>query len=294
MAAHWTGNRVFAQALEAYGADHFFHVPVILPGAVVEMTGRGLHPIVAHTEKAAAYMADGYARASGRIGVCGSQAIGAANLAAGLLDASMARSPVLAVTGGGTPDTRERNFYQEAEQRGFFAGVTKMSARVETASRFADLIRQAVRTAVSGQPGPAHLEIAGFWGSLGTEDAPEAPKFEPRYGVCPPCRPSGDPDHVAALARRLSAAARPIVVAGSGIRASQASAQLLAFVRRARIPVATSLDAKAAIPESEPLSAGVVGDYSRDTANMAVSEADFVLFQGALKRSRKDRVAASS
>ena len=280
MAAQWTGNRVFVEALEAYGADHFFHVPVILPGAVVEMTGRGLHPIVAHTEKAAAYMADGYARASGRIGVCGSQAIGAANLAAGLLDASMARSPVLAVTGGGTPHTRERNFYQEAEQRGFFAGVTKMSARVETASRFADLIRQAVRTAVSGQPGPTHLEIAGFWGSLGTEDAPEAPKFEPRYGVCPPCRPSGDPDHVAALARRLSAAARPIVVAGSGIRASQASAQLLAFVRRARIPVATSLDAKAAIPESEPLSAGVVGDYSRDTANMAVSEADFVLFVG--------------
>src|SRR5271166_7132037 len=96
-AAQWTGNMVFAEALVAYGADYFFHVPVILPGAVVEMTSRGLHPIVAHTEKAAAYMADGYARASGRIGVCGSQAIGAANLAAGMLDAYMARSPLLAV-----------------------------------------------------------------------------------------------------------------------------------------------------------------------------------------------------
>jgi len=152
---------------------------VILPGAVVEMTERGLHPIVAHTEKAAAYMADGYARASGRIGVCGSQAIGAANLASGLLDAYMARSPVLAVTGGGTPETRERNFYQEAEQRGFFAGVTKMSTQVGIVSRLADLMRQAIRTAVSGQPGPTHLEIAGFWGSLGTEQASESPKFEP-------------------------------------------------------------------------------------------------------------------
>ncbi len=279
-AAQWTGNKVFAEALVAYGADYFFHVPVILPGAVVEMTSRGLNPIVAHTEKAAAYMADGYARASGRIGVCGSQAIGAANLAAGLLDAYMARSPLLAVTGSGTPDTRERNFYQEADQRGFFAGVTKMSSRVGSAGRFADLIRQAVRTAVSGQPGPTHLEIAGFWGSLGTEEAPEPPTFEPQYCVCPPCRPAGDPDRVAALATRLTAAARPIVVAGSGIRASQAAAQLLAFVRKTQIPVVASLDAKAAIPESEPLSVGVVGDYSRDTANMAVSEADFVLFVG--------------
>ena len=279
-AAPRTGNKVFAEALAAYGVNHFFHVPVIMPGAVVEMTARGLNPIVAHTEKAAAYMADGYARASGRIGVCGSQAIGAANLAAGLLDAYMARSPLLAVTGSGTHETRERNFYQEADQRGFFAGVTKMSSRVGSPGRFADLIRQAVRAAVSGQPGPTHLEIAGFWGSLGTEEAPEQPIFEPQYGVCPPCRPAGDRDQIVALARRLDEAARPIVVAGSGIRASQAAAQLLAFVRKAQIPVVTSLDAKAAIPESEPLSAGVVGDYSRDTANMAVSEADFVLFVG--------------
>ena len=255
-------------------------MPVILPGAVIEMTALGLHAIVAHTEKAAAYMADGYARASGRIGVCGSQAIGAANLAAGLLDAYMARSPVLAVTGSGTSETRQRNFYQEADQRGFFGGVTKMSSRVGNAGRFADLMRLAIRAAVSGQPGPTHLEIAGFWGSLGTEEVPEAPTFEPDYGLCPPCRPSGDPDRIAALARRLDAAAQPIVVAGSGIRASRAATELLAFVQRAQIPVATSLDAKAAIPESEPLSVGVVGDYSRDTANMAVSEADFVLFIG--------------
>ncbi len=280
MEAKRTGNDVFAEALEAYGVDHFFHVPVILPGAVIAMTRRGLNPIVAHSEKAAAYMADGYARASGRVGVCGAQAIGAANLAAGLLDAGMARSPVLAVTGGGTPDTRERNFYQEADQSGFFASLTKMSARVDAARRFPDLLRQAIRTAVSGQPGPTHLEIAGFWGGLGTHEIPEAPVFEPEYGVCPPYRSPGDPAHVAALARRLSEAARPIVVAGSGIRASRAGPQLLDFVRRAQIPVATSLDAKATIPESEPLSVGVVGDYSRDSANMAVSEADFVLFVG--------------
>lgn len=275
-----TVNVGFAEALAAYGVSHFFHVPVILPGAMVEMTRRGLRPIVAHTEKAAAYMADGYARAAGRLGVCGSQAIGAANLSAGLADAYMARSPVLAVTGGGTPETRERNFYQEFDQRGFFSAVTKLSARVETARRLPDLMRQAARVAVTGQPGPTHLEIAGFWGSLGIEDLPGPLDVEPEHGVCPPDRPAGDPQRVAALARRLATAERPMIVAGSGIRASRAQEALLRFVRLAQIPVATSLDAKAAIPDSEPLSVGVVGDYSRDTANMAVSEADFVLFVG--------------
>ncbi len=275
-----TVNSAFAETLAAYGASHFFHVPVILPGAVIEMTRRGLRPIIAHTEKAAAYMADGYARASGRLGVCGSQAIGAANLAAGLADAYMARSPVLAVTGGGTPDTRERNFYQEFDQRGFFGGVTKFSARVEVPGRLPDLFRQAVGAAVTGQPGPAHLEMAGFWGSIGAEDLPGPLNVRHESSACPPFRPAGDPERVAALARRLAAAERPIVVAGSGIRASRAQEALLKFARLAQIPVATSLDAKAALPESEPLSVGVVGDYSRDTANMAVSEADFVLFVG--------------
>src|ERR1700756_1249096 len=120
-----SGNRVLAEMIKAYGVDHFFHVPVLVPSAVIEMTAIGVQPVVAHSEKAAAYMADGYARASGRVGICGAQAIGATNLASGLLDALMARSPVLALSGGGTADTRERNFYQEVDQRSIYAGLTK-------------------------------------------------------------------------------------------------------------------------------------------------------------------------
>jgi acetolactate synthase-1/2/3 large subunit len=99
-----SGNRVLAETLKAYGSDHFFHVPMIVPPAVMDMTAIGVEPVVTHSEKAAAYMADGYARASGRVGVCGAQAIGAANLASGLLDALMARSPVLALSGGSTQE----------------------------------------------------------------------------------------------------------------------------------------------------------------------------------------------
>src|SRR3954447_14052633 len=130
----------------------------------------GLRPIVVHSEKAAAYMADGYARASRRLGVCAAQAIGAANLAAGLLDAYMAHSPVLALSGGGTADTRDSNKYQEIDQRSIWAGVTKRSARVEKAHRLPDLLGQAMRVATSGSPGPVHLELGGFTGGvLGAE-----------------------------------------------------------------------------------------------------------------------------
>ncbi|TMV53612.1 thiamine pyrophosphate-binding protein, partial [Thioclava sp. BHET1] len=95
-----SGNTVLAETLKACGIDHFFNVPMIVPPGVKAMTANGVRSIATHSEKAAAYMADGYARESGRMGVCASQAIGAINLAAGLLDAYMAKAPILAITGG--------------------------------------------------------------------------------------------------------------------------------------------------------------------------------------------------
>jgi acetolactate synthase-1/2/3 large subunit len=226
-------------------------------------------------------MADGYARASGKLGVCACQAIGAANLAAGMLDAYMAHSPILALSGGGGPGTRERNTYQEVDQRPIWAGLTKMSARVETAARLPDLLGLAMRAATTGAPGPAHLELNLFTGGVLDEPlADEAPLPDPRFARCPALRQAAPAEDVAAAAKALAEAERPIVVAGSGIRASGAQAALTAFVRRLNLPLATSLDAKAVLPESEPLSVGVVGNYSRETANMAVSEADLVIFVG--------------
>lgn len=284
-----SGNCVLAETLKACGVDHFFNVPMIIPPGIKEMTAIGVKSIVTHSEKAAAYMADGYARESGRIGVCASQGIGATNLASGLLDALMAKSPVLAITGGGTPDTRERNFYQEIDQRSIYAGLTKFSARVEKAQRLPDLLQQALRVATTGSPGPVHLELGGFWGGVLMEEIETVMPPEPRYGSCPPVRPAAALEDVRTAVAALRKAERPIIVAGSGIRASRAQSALLNFARLAKIPVATSLDAKAAIPESDPLCVGVVGDYSRDTANIAVSEADFVLFVGSTTGSMTTR-----
>jgi len=99
-----TGSLFFADVVEAAGIDHVFFVPVVLTPSMVALEKRGITPVMTHSEKSAAYMADGYARAGGGPGICLSQTIGSANLAAGLRDAYLARSPVIAVTGGKSPE----------------------------------------------------------------------------------------------------------------------------------------------------------------------------------------------
>ena len=113
--ARMTGNRYFAEAVHAADITHVFFVPTIMLPAMAEMEDMGIRRVVTHGEKAAAYMADGYARASRRPGMCLAQTIGSANLAAGLRDAYMACSPVIALTGGVDAGSRYKHVYQEIE-----------------------------------------------------------------------------------------------------------------------------------------------------------------------------------
>ena len=155
-----TGHRYFAEAMKGYGVSHLFYVNTIIPPAMVEIGKLGATKLViAHGEKAAAYMADGYARASNRPGVCLCQDIGSTNLAAGVRDAYMAGSPVIAISGGQNDMPRYRHAYQNAEDHTAWAGVTKANYSVDAASRFPDLLRQAFRDATTGAPGPVHLEL---------------------------------------------------------------------------------------------------------------------------------------
>ncbi len=133
-------------------------------------------------------MADGYARASGRVGVSFAQCIGAANLAAGLRDPYLACSPLVVMTGGPYAQSRSRHVYQEIEDFPLFKPVTKYSARVETVTRLPDTLRQAFRAATTGTPGPAHLELAGHQGELEQEAADLEVIAEPQFGRVPPLR----------------------------------------------------------------------------------------------------------
>src|SRR5512132_2915200 len=123
-----TGPRYIAELLRGYGVTHVFFVPQMLLETLTSMEGMGIRRVVTHGEKAAAYMADGYARASRKPGICMAQNIGGANLAAGLRDAYMACSPVIAITGGPDSDSMYRYLYQEVEDFSMFDPVTKFNA----------------------------------------------------------------------------------------------------------------------------------------------------------------------
>jgi acetolactate synthase-1/2/3 large subunit len=276
-----TGAECLADMLAGYGVTHIFMVPAVLRRTFAEMERRtAIRRIHVHGEKAAAYMADGYARASGKPGICMAQVIGALNIAAGLRDAHLAHSPVIAMTGGRDPRTKFRKVYQEVDDVPAFEPVTKMNATVDDVSRIPDMVRQAFRVATSGTPGPVHLQFRGNEGQLDIEEADLEPIVEQLYAQVPPFRPEPDSASVVSALKVLQDAARPVIVAGGGVRASGAGPELVALAERLAIPVATSLNGKDAIPGNHPLAVGVVGTYSRESANRVVSAADVVCFIG--------------
>jgi acetolactate synthase-1/2/3 large subunit len=276
-----TGAQCIADMLQGYGVTHVFHVPAVMRTAFAEMERRtSIKRLHVHGEKSAAYMADGYARASGKPGICGAQVIGALNLAAGLRDAWLAHSPVIAITGGRDPKTKFRKVYQEVDDVPAFEPVTKFNATIDDVARIPDMLRQAFRTAVTGCPGPVHLQLRGNEGQLDADEAEMEPLCEQQFARVPAFRPEPGQASVLALLKLLQAAARPVIVAGGGVRSSGAAAELVALAEVLQVPVATSLNGKDSIPGNHPLSVGVVGSYSRESANRAVNGADLVCFIG--------------
>ena len=276
-----TGAEVLAEMLAGYDVTHVFMVPAVLRRTFAEMERRTkIARVHCHGEKSAAYMADGYARASGKPGICMAQVIGALNIAAGLRDAYLAHSPVIAFTGGRDPKTKFRKVYQEIDDVPAFEPVTKFNATVDEVARIPDMVRQAFRVATSGAPGPVHLQFRGNEGQVDLEEAEMEAIVETQFSHVPPFRPEPEATHVKTALELLQKAERPIFVAGGGVRASGAGRDLLALAEALQIPVATSLNGKDSVPGTHPLSVGVVGSYSRESANRAVNRADLVCFVG--------------
>jgi acetolactate synthase-1/2/3 large subunit len=277
-----TGARFIAETFKGYGVTHVFFVDVILTQALVEMEALGIRRILTHSEKAAAYMADGYARTSRRPGICMAQSVGAANLASGLQDPYLGLSPVVALTGKKAPLAQHRNAYQEISHDPMFAPVTKYNVTVNTGEQLPYLLRQAFREATSGSPLPVHLDISGGYAGEGIELAEQnfEVAVEDPFTHYPSIRPEPEMGAVQEAVRVLENAKRPVIVAGGGARTSSAGPEIVELAERLSIPVATSLNGKEIILEQHPLNLGVVGSYSRWCANQVVSEADLVLFIG--------------
>ena len=279
--ARMTGAKFLAKSLKAYGVTHVFVAPAIARKALAEMSLLGIQSVVTHGEKSAAYMADGYARASNRPGICFAQSVGAANLAAGLQDAFLGLSPVIAFTGRKRHDEQHKNAYQEIEHSRPFASVTKFSGEVNTAEQLPSLLRQAFREATTGAPAPVHLDLQGMAGDVVLDgEADLEMLLEETFIQRPAFRPEASPDTVRQAAQVLTGAQRPVIIAGGGVTSSQAQQEVVELAEWLSIPVATSLNAKGTIADNHPLAVGVVGSYSRWCANRVVSEADLVLYIG--------------
>jgi acetolactate synthase-1/2/3 large subunit len=276
-----SGARFIAETFKGYGVSHVFFVEAILRRGLVEMEALGINRVLTHSEKAAAYMADGYARVSHRPGICMSQSVGGANLASGLQDPCLGLSPVIAITGRKPPIAQHRNAYQEIDHHAMFGPVTKYNVIVETIEQLPYLLRQAFREATSGAPGPVHLDVLGAEGEVtALAEADLQLIVEDVFAQYPSIRPEPNIAYLNEAARVVEDAQRPVIVAGGGAMASSAGPEIVELGEMLSIPVATSLNGKGTIVETHPLSVGIVGSYSRWCANQVVSEADLVIFIG--------------
>ena len=276
-----TGARFIAETLKRYGVTHVFYMDAILRKTLVEMEELGIRRIITHSEKAAAYMADGYARVSFRPGVCMAQNVGAANLAAGLQDAYLGVSPVIALTGKKPPLLQHRHAYQEIQHHPLFEPVTKYNVEVSTPAQLPFLLRQAFREATTNAPAPVHLDLLGHNGRLLEAAEGDLPVVvEEKFTRYPAFRPEPEASTIEQAARAIAAAQRPVIVAGGGVRISSSQAEVVALAEKLSIPVATSVNGKGTILDGHPLSVGVVGSYSVRCANQVVSEADLVIYVG--------------
>jgi acetolactate synthase I/II/III large subunit len=275
------GAEWLARALASTGMSHVFFVESVMRRTLLQLSDLGVRPVLAHSEKAAAYMADGYARVLGRPGVCMAQSVGAANLASGLQDSWLGRSPVIALTGHKEPSFQHRNSYQEIAHAPLFAAVTKFSSPVYATSELPRLLRLAWRAALADTARPTHLDFNGLQGDvIELGQTAEPPTLETEARGIPVHRPVADARDLERAAALLAGARRVAIVAGDGAAASGAGPEVLALAEALAAPVATTLGARGIIPTTHRLSAGVAGSYSAPPANRIVCGAELVLFVG--------------
>ena len=233
--------------------------------------------ILARHEQSAAHMADGYARASGRVGVCmATSGPGATNLVTGIATAFMDSSPLVAITGQVARPFIGKDAFQEIDIVGVVTSVTKYAFQARNASEIPQIVKSAFRIASTRRPGPVVIDIPrDVQQEMGVVDFTDRP-VPKRHGPLP----DPDPGIVARMADVLAKAKTPLIIAGGGVRIAEASQELVALAELLMCPVATSLMGKGCIPEDHPLSIGAMGMHGSSETNRIVSNADVLLIVG--------------
>jgi len=273
------GTKAFVKSLELEGVKHVFG----LPGGVViplfdEILNGDFRFILARHEQGAAHMADGYARATGGVGVClATSGPGATNLVTGVATANIDSSAVVAFTGQVTRAVIGTDAFQEVDIIGCCASVTKYNMQVRKASEIPRAVKMAFQIASTGRKGAVLVDLPKDV-TTDVEDVtfPEVVKLR---GYHPNYQP--DPREVEWAATLLAKAQRPVVVAGGGVINSGSTRELVALSEYLMAPTATTLMGKGAFPADHPLSLGLCGMHGTQAANNIVPEADVLLIVGA-------------
>ncbi len=275
-----TGARLMVELLEEYGVDIVFGYPggAILPFYDELYKSTKIKHILVRHEQGAIHMAEGYARSTGKLGVCiATSGPGATNLVTGLTDAKMDSVPILAITGQVATNSIGTDAFQEADIYGITIPITKYNALIKSADDLARHFQEATLIALGGRPGPVLLD---FPKDVQTEltDVRKVQKLKinPRHYEKPPV--SGDLDSFAAA---LNQAKRPLLYVGGGAINADASKEIKELAEKANIPVTTTLMGIGAFPGTHRLSVGMLGMHGTAYANKAVLECDYILNLGA-------------
>jgi acetolactate synthase I/II/III large subunit len=273
-----TGAQILWECLLREGVDTVFGYPggAILPAYDAMLDYPIRHVLVRH-EQGAAHMADGYARASGKVGVAvATSGPGATNLTTGIATAMMDSIPTVFITGQVPSKLLGTDAFQETDVTGITLPITKHNALVTDARHIALAIREAFHIAKSGRPGPVLVDICKDAQQAKTEFAwPETVDLPGLEEPAPP-----DANDLARAAELIAAAERPLILAGHGVLKSGASEALRAFAEKTGTPVALTLLGLGGFPASHPLSLGMMGMHGEAYVNRAIQRSDLLLAFG--------------
>ncbi len=276
-----TGARTLIEALQREGVDIIFGYPggSVLP-IYDELYDSSIRHVLVRHEQAAAHAADGYARASGRVGVClATSGPGACNLVTGIATAYMDSVPIVALTGQVPTGMLGNDAFQESDITGITMPITKHNYLVKDADDLDCVVQEAFYIARTGRPGPVLIDLpkdvtnGPVTGGRAAPGGVSLRGYQPTY--------EGHVRQIDKALDLIAQAERPLIYAGGGVVHSGASAELLKFVEAAAIPVTTTLMALGAVPGDHPLNLGMLGMHGTQTANYAVTECDLLIAIGA-------------
>jgi len=274
-----TGAKILVESLQREGVDILFGYPggVVLP-IYDELYDSSLKHLLVRHEQAAAHAADGYARASGKVGVClATSGPGACNLVTGIATAYMDSVPVVAITGQVPTNLLGNDAFQESDITGITMPVTKHNYLIKDAKDVARTVKEAFYIAGTGRPGPVLIDVPKDV-STGLVEKVEYPETVSLRGYNPTYK--GHRRQIEKAIQLIAAAERPVIYAGGGVIASNASAELVSFATLLSIPVTTTLMGIGCIQGDHPLNLGMLGMHGTEYANFAITESDLLIAIG--------------